>query len=140
MCKWEMMRVRLLLFMMVALRFSLKGNKKCILLSLPLYLNYQNYKFLNKLFHIHISRNNKNLNIFTFWFHIARNQSSFSRYNGINPVLATFRFSIFAGLYLFTCFHWNSGMEPRGTEDEKYFHQRSFLVVHPPSKNFLFRR
>ena len=92
--------------MMVALRFSLKGNKKCILLSLALYLNYQNYKFLNKLFHIHISRNNKNLNIFTFWFHIARNQSSFSRYNGINPVLATFRFSIFAGVYLFTCFRW----------------------------------
>ena len=49
-------------------------------------------------------KNKKNFGFVTLSFHIARNKNCFSRYDGIKPVLAAGRFSLFASLYLFTCF------------------------------------
>ena len=70
-------------------------------------INYSTCKSQElKFSHPHQLQEQKNFSFVTLSFHIARNKNSFSRCDGVKPVLAAGRFSLFASLYLLTCIRW----------------------------------
>ena len=80
-------------------------------------------------------KNKKNFGFVTLSFHIARNKNCFSRYDGIKPVLAAGRFSLFASLYLFTCFRWKFRNRTERNCGRKMFSSRNNYNFHLPTKN-----